>query len=324
MKHNVYDFDKTIYKGDATIDFYLFCLRKNPSILLEMPITITYLILYILGIKSKTEYKEKYFRFLRHLKSIEDLVDEFWIKKSSRIESFYKKLHKENDIIISASPEFILKPICNDLNVKYLIGSRIDKNTGQFDGENCKGQEKLKRFKEQMAKSMIGEFYSDSYSDAPLANISEKPYMVKNGKIFPWNDYNPSIIEKISRIYLGKEFLLFIFCGGVGTLTNFTFALIISTKVNSTLSYVCGYIISLLVTYALNASLIFKEKYKIDHFMKFVISYIPNFTILFVFVLIFLNIFNWNNALVYALAGLLGIPVTYLLVKILVFKKEKE
>ncbi len=30
---NVYDFDGTIYSGDSTIDFYLFCLRKQPEIL---------------------------------------------------------------------------------------------------------------------------------------------------------------------------------------------------------------------------------------------------------------------------------------------------
>ena len=25
---NVYDFDKTIYNGDSTLDFYFFCLKK--------------------------------------------------------------------------------------------------------------------------------------------------------------------------------------------------------------------------------------------------------------------------------------------------------
>ena len=30
---NVYDFDKTIYKGDSTLDFYFFCLRKKPIII---------------------------------------------------------------------------------------------------------------------------------------------------------------------------------------------------------------------------------------------------------------------------------------------------
>lgn len=29
---NVYDFDKTIYNGDSTIDFYLYSLRKKPQL----------------------------------------------------------------------------------------------------------------------------------------------------------------------------------------------------------------------------------------------------------------------------------------------------
>ena len=30
---NVYDFDGTIYDGDSSIDFYLFCIKRKPSIL---------------------------------------------------------------------------------------------------------------------------------------------------------------------------------------------------------------------------------------------------------------------------------------------------
>ena len=30
---NVYDFDGTVYAGDSTVDFYFFCLRKQPGIL---------------------------------------------------------------------------------------------------------------------------------------------------------------------------------------------------------------------------------------------------------------------------------------------------
>ena len=34
---NVYDFDNTIYKGDSTADFFIFCLRKHPKIVLVFP-----------------------------------------------------------------------------------------------------------------------------------------------------------------------------------------------------------------------------------------------------------------------------------------------
>ncbi|GHV85494.1 hypothetical protein AGMMS50230_11020 [Spirochaetia bacterium] len=130
------------------------------------------------------------------------------------------------------------------------------------------------------------------------------------------------LFAKIKQTFWTKEFFLFVFCGGMGTLTNFMFSLLISTRLNPSLAYVCGYAISLFVAYTLNAKLIFKSKIGFGQFIKFVISYIPNFLILFTFVMVFLNIFSWNKAIVYALAGLLGLPITFLLVKLMVFKKE--
>jgi putative flippase GtrA len=115
--------------------------------------------------------------------------------------------------------------------------------------------------------------------------------------------------------------MLFVFCGAMGTLTNFICSLAVSTILNPSVSYVFGYGISLFTAYALNAKLIFRRKFSIAEFIKFVISYIPNFLILFTFVLIFLNLLRWNKVIVYALAGLLGLPLTFLLVKLFAFGK---
>jgi len=134
-----------------------------------------------------------------------------------------------------------------------------------------------------------------------------------NGKI--------AFFERIKRTWLTRDFMLFVFCGGMGTLTNFICSLAVSTILNPSISYVFGYLISLFVAYALNAELIFRRNLSITEFVKFVVSYIPNFLILFTFVLIFLNLLRWNKVIVYALAGLLGLPITFLLVKFFAFGK---
>ena len=322
MKRNVYDFDKTIYLGDSSLDFYLFCVKKHPGVLKALPKTAIYFILYMFGVKTFTIYKEKFFGFLKYLVSVDDLLDEFWDKNSAKIAGYYPKLHKKDDVIISASPEFLLEPICSKLEISNLIASRVDKNNGLFMGINCKGKEKVRRLKEQMPEVVISEFYSDSMVDAPLANIADKAYMVKAGSIIPWSDYQPTFLERLWNTYLTKDFLLFIFCGGVGTLTKIICSLAISERINPAIAYILVYAISLFVSYALNASLIFKEKYRLDVFIKFVVSYIPNFAILFTFVFVFLNLFHWNKLLVYSLAGLLGIPVTYILVRVFAFGKK--
>ena len=37
MRIDVYDFDGTIYDGDSTVDFTLFCLRRHPGVLAGLP-----------------------------------------------------------------------------------------------------------------------------------------------------------------------------------------------------------------------------------------------------------------------------------------------
>lgn len=128
-------------------------------------------------------------------------------------------------------------------------------------------------------------------------------------------------LQRLIRTYVSKKFLIFVFCGGMGTLTNFVFSLMISTKIDPTIAYIFGYSISLFVAYFLNARLNFKQRLGVTKFLKFVVSYMPNFAILFLFVFLFLNIFNWNKVIVYALASLFGLPITFILVKIYAFKR---
>lgn len=133
-----------------------------------------------------------------------------------------------------------------------------------------------------------------------------------------------SFFVKLKRTYCSKQFLLFVFCGGMGTLMNFICSLLISTALNSSLSYICGYATGIFLTYSLNAKLIFKTKLSFMQFVRFLISYIPNFLILVTFVFVFLNIFEWNKIIVYALAGGLGLPITFILVRLIAFSEKAK
>lgn len=203
MKHNAYDFDKTIYKRDSTFDFYRFCVKSRPVILAEIPVVFLYSILFTFRLCSMTVFKEKFFRFLRYLDSPDRMAAEFWEANKDDIADFYRTGRREDDVVISASPEFLLKPICRILKVEKLIASRVDKNTGLFDGENCWGEEKLRRLIEEMPDIAVGEFYSDSISDAPLAGIAEKAYIVQHGGLIPWEEYRPSFSERMKMKFRG-------------------------------------------------------------------------------------------------------------------------
>jgi putative flippase GtrA/phosphoserine phosphatase len=320
---NVYDFDRTIYNGDSSVDFYIFVLCKKPYLIVLLPFQALGMAQYLFGIYSKENMKENFFIFTRFI-PVQEMVLRFWDKNRKKIKSWYMRQKQDADVIISASPEFLLEPlVCGYLGVT-LIASRIDENTGKYIGKNCFGEEKVIRLHEAYPDSVIDNFYSDSLSDSPLAKKAMQSFIVKGQKTIFWNDYKPDFIEKIKRTYFTREFILFVFCGGMGTLVNFISSLIISIALNPSVSYVLGYGISLFVAYSLNAKLIFHHKISRIGFIKFIISYIPNFLMLFGFVLVFLNLMHWNKVIVYALAGLLGLPVTFLLVKIMVFSKERR
>lgn len=180
----VYDFDKTIYNGDSTVHFYGFCVRKNPLLLLRFPL-ITGL-RFRLGLERKVIFKERFYRFLQGISDVDSLLEEFWDLHICNIKSWYKP--EPSDVIISASPEFLLEPACRRIGIQHLMASVVDKHTGRYTGENCWGEEKVRRFREKYDGD-IDEFYSDSLSDTPLARLARKSFMVNGDEIVPWGSH---------------------------------------------------------------------------------------------------------------------------------------
>lgn len=183
---NVYDFDNTIYKGDSTADFYIFSLLRHPSIIKYLPsLVCAFLKYYLFKIGTKTQFKEKMFSFLKSVDIDKDLND-FWENHFKNIKPWYIKSQKNDDVIISASPHFLLEPACKKIGIKHLIASRVDEKSGKYTGLNCHGEEKVRRFDEVFKNAVIDNFYSDSKSDTPLAKIAKCAYLVKGEKITSW------------------------------------------------------------------------------------------------------------------------------------------
>jgi len=183
---NVYDFDKTIYKGDSTTQFFFYCLRKKPALLRYAPMQLWGFSKYFLGITDKTTAKETFYRFLRGLKDVDSMVISFWDSHMHKIKCWYKDAYAESDVVISASPEFLLAPVCERLSIGALLASRVDKKTGRYAGENCHGKEKVARYRAVYADTPIEKFYSDSRSDTPLAELAGESFLVAGDVIRAW------------------------------------------------------------------------------------------------------------------------------------------
>lgn len=187
MYINAYDFDGTIYNGDCTIDFFVYCLKKNPIILSLLPKQFFSYILFKLKLKEKKDFKEDFYEFLRLIKNIDNEINCFWEIHIKKIKKFYLNQKMDNDLIISASPDFLLRPLCKMLEINYLISSAVDKKTGKLLGPNCYGEEKVRRYHCECKNIEVENFYSDSFSDMPMARISKKSYIIKNNKIKDWS-----------------------------------------------------------------------------------------------------------------------------------------
>jgi len=186
IKMNVYDFDNTIYYGDSTMDFYLYCLKKHPQIIKELPRQIVGYIKYKVKKIDKTTFKSEFFSFMKDINDYQKNVNDFWNIYSDKIFDWYKEKQHKDDLIISASPAFLLRELCNRIGIRNLIASEVDPYTGQFTSPNCYGKEKVIRYKRQYGELKIEEFYSDSYSDSPMAELSRNAYIVKKNKILEW------------------------------------------------------------------------------------------------------------------------------------------
>lgn len=182
---NVYDFDGTIYSGDSTVDFFLYVLKHRPSLICYVPKQAFGFLLYGLKRISKTKLKEYFFSFLSGIDA-EKLAEDFWDQNQNKIFAWYFNQQKQDDIVISASPRFLLQPICGRLGIRHLIASEVDPKTGTFAGENCRGQEKVQRLASEYNVIHIDSFYSDSRSDLPLARIADKAFFVDKGTVREW------------------------------------------------------------------------------------------------------------------------------------------
>lgn len=186
---NVYDFDGTIYKGDSTTDFFIMLAKKNPKVWTYVPKFLLGIVEYELGLIDRAKNKEYLYKSLSLFDNIDDLIKEFWDTHKKNIFNWYYDNKKDDDIIISASPDFLVRPICENLGLKYIIASKVDKFTGKTLGPNCSKDEKVVRLKSEYPgkEKEVCEFYSDHLKDTPLARLAKSAFIVlKDGRRIPW------------------------------------------------------------------------------------------------------------------------------------------
>ena len=317
-----FDFDKTIYDGDSTRDFYFYCLRHYPKICLELSRQAFHFFFFAAGIEPKTVFKENFYRFFRRIPDMDAAVRSFWDTHFSKIKAWYREDVRADDVIISASPAFLLEIPCKLLGLSSPIASLVDPKTGAYTGENCYGEEKPPRFRAVHPEATVEEFYSDSLSDAPMADLAEKSFIVRGDAVLPWNEYKPSCLSKVKKLFFSPSFVRFVLVGGLSTIVTAILGKLYLTLLKEPVSsFAAGYITTLLFSFLLNSKFTFEARPTPSRFVKFAVSYIPNFLIQCAAVFLLCTLLHLPEILAYLLAAVIGIPVTFILMKVFTFKK---
>lgn len=189
MKVNVYDFDDTIYRGDSGVNFFKYMFKKkfflvSLFILKSLPTCI----LYLFKRRDTKDIKDKLFGFIKYVPDIDLYVKSFWDREESKIKGWYLKQKKDNDVIITANYDFLIKEICSRLNIINLIATKYDFKSYKIIGLHSKGENKLILFKERYPDYIIDKTYSDSKKDIPLLRSGHPGYVVKGDELIIYKE----------------------------------------------------------------------------------------------------------------------------------------
>ena len=183
---NVYDFDNTIYRGDSTFGFVLYLYKHYPKTWLSIPRTAVCGLLYGVRLMKKLTFKQNLYHMFVYVKDMEKAVEDYTSSHLDHIKTFYKETQRPDDLVISATPEFLIRSFCDKIGIQNRMASVVDMHSGKYTGINCHGIEKVRRFREIYGHAHVEGFWSDSLSDAPLAVLADHAYVVKGDTITAW------------------------------------------------------------------------------------------------------------------------------------------
>lgn len=182
----IFDVDHTLIKCDSLKLFGLFIWRKKGIRLFRFFTFIAFLLRWSLVPKDAGELKASYVKMLcggMPLVEVKALAREFaesWLRSKLYPEALaqihWHKKEQHEVVLLSASLNIYLEVLAEAVEAKKLICTKLLEGsnclTGDIQGLNCKGQEKLRRLLEEYRGHDVdwnrSYTYSDSLSDLPI------------------------------------------------------------------------------------------------------------------------------------------------------------
>ena len=182
MHVQLYDYDKTICPGDTGSAFWLYCLVRRPYILVFLPFQLLGGLCYLLGIFEPFHRVCSIHCYMRAINA-EKLAMRFAEKRIAKTYSYFLQRDRTlPTVVCSASPAFLLQPICDALGVDKLVATDVDPRTGIVRTPTCKGARKPAYLLAAHPEFIYDAVYSDSLKhDSPILRLGTEAYHVIRG-----------------------------------------------------------------------------------------------------------------------------------------------
>ena len=197
----IFDIDYTITRKETLMEFFKYIVSKDIKNIKFLPRALYSGLMYGVKVYDEKKVKECFLKFIENIDETElaKLTKSFYDERLSTIlykdaVNMIKKLKNEGYmvVLISASPEFYVKEFYAIEEVDLIIGTKFTFEGGKFirkmSGNNCKGEEKVRRLNEVLKEKNIkvdfknSYMFSDSLSDKPLLDLVGKPYLINYKK----------------------------------------------------------------------------------------------------------------------------------------------
>ncbi len=211
----IFDVDLTLTRRDSMLLFLQFMLKRKPWLCFHvLPIGLG-VILKSLRLIDGTALKNRLYRILDHCtaREVPELMSQFWktvlVHDLSETGVALVRRHREQGdaiVLISASSDLYLKLLADFFQAEALICTQMKivsetESSYRIHGENCRGENKLRRLQSHEIFPEIdwqnSYCYTDHHSDLPLLKLVGHPVVINGTRKLKRlaRQYNWEIVE---------------------------------------------------------------------------------------------------------------------------------
>lgn len=194
----LFDFDGTLYPHDSFTGFIFYALRKRHIVKRGLQI-LPWIQAYYLNLYPAHRMRPKLYASMfkeSNAEEILQLAQEYAATLITKLDpALFNQLkqHQQLDhnvVLVSASVDLYLKPVCRYLNID-LICSEVEikagKMTGFYQTSDCSNEQKKIRILEKYNLENYAEIYAygNSEEDEEMLSLANYPYLVGKNQQLP-------------------------------------------------------------------------------------------------------------------------------------------